>query len=138
MGRYGDPKSWLVTQDEHSDAELEDSLDAVDDAEPVGQLSQIQYEDISDAEDAPAQAHVQYENIPDANGAPNAQVDWVIFEFDNDWPWDTFAEGQSTTYLVNRPDEPLQTYTLWRTLRQNHNESEFFLFSQLGGLLRKN
>jgi len=84
----------------------------VGDAEPVGQLPQIQYEDISDAEDAPAQAHVEYENIPDAEQAPDVQVDGVIFKFHDDWPCDTFVEGQSTTYLVNRPDEPLQTYTL--------------------------
>jgi len=95
MGRYGDPVTWLEAGDEQLDAEPEDALDVVGDAEPVGQLPQI-----------------EYENIPDAEQAPDVHVDGVIFEFHDDWPWDTFAEGQSTTYLVNRPDEPLQTYTL--------------------------
>ena len=103
MGRYGDPVTWLEAGDEQSDVEPEDALDVVGDAEPVGQLPQIEYEDISDAEDTPAQAHVEYENIPDAEQAPDVQVDGVIFEFHDDWPCDTFVEGQSTTYLVHRP-----------------------------------
>jgi len=59
MGRYGDPVTWLEAgdeqSDEQSDAEPEDALVVGGDVEPVGQLPQIQYEDISDAEDAPAQ-----------------------------------------------------------------------------------
>jgi len=52
------------------------------------------------------------EDIPDDTPL-SFEVDGIAFEFHNDWPWDTFAEGQSTTYLVNRPDEPPQTYTLY-------------------------
>jgi len=99
MEQYGNPKSWLVTQDEHSDAELEDALDVVGDAEPVGQLPQIQYEDISDAEDAPAQAHVQYENIPEADRAPDAQFEDISEP--EDIPDDTPLRSRSTGSFSN-------------------------------------
>jgi len=136
MGRYGDPVTWLEAGDgqldEQSDAEPEDALVVGGDVEPVGQLPQIEYEDISDAEDAPAQAHAQYDNIANAEQAPHVQfedisepedvpddtpvtfdVDGVVFEFLDDWPWDTFVEGQSTTYIVDRDGEPPRLYTLY-------------------------
>jgi len=120
--------TWLEAGDEQLDAEPEDALDVGGDAEPVGQLPQIQYEDISDAEDAPVQAHVQYDNIANAEQSsgvqfedisepddtpPTFDVDGVVFEFLDDWPWDTFVEGQSTAYSVERDGEPPRLYTLY-------------------------
>ena len=132
MERYGDPVTWLEAGDEQSDAKPEDALDVGGDTELVGQLPQIQYEDISDAENAPAQAHVQYDNIANAEQAPDVQfenisepedipddtpltfdVDGIVFEFLNDLPWNTLVEGQSTTYIVDRDGEPPRLYTLY-------------------------